>query len=408
MKTLVLNAFSGISGDMFLGALCAVGLSKEALETELEKLGLHGYQLEVQEKTCSSIQGISFEVHLAQHQLKDIGILEGHHQHGRNFHEIQGIIEDSALSPTVKKNALALFTQVAEAEAVVHRQSVAEVQFHEVGALDSIIDLIGAAIGLDLLGIDQMIVNELTDGSGTIKIAHGVVPVPVPAVAQMQVGTQIPIRQRFDVKTELITPTGMAIVKCLANAYDRSVTGVLEKVGYGFGQRETGSLNALRASLYNSLLSQQDVTQEQDQVMLLATNIDDMTGEQLADVVTEMITLGAKDAWVEPILMKKGRPAYKLCILIDLQQQAAVERALFTNTSVIGVRHQLMKRTVMQRNIKQVSTRYGSVHLKALRYQGVEKVTFEHAELHELAVTHQISINEIQNNILTDIKEQDI
>ncbi|KIO96278.1 hypothetical protein N624_2392 [Levilactobacillus brevis] len=155
------------------------------------------------------------------------------------------------------------------------------------------------------MGIDRVIVNNLADGSGTIEIAHGTVPVPVPAVMQMRIGTAIPIHQRFDVHTELITPTGMAIVKCCATAFDTTSDGVIERTGYGFGKRETGSLNALRATLVNSQLSQQTVNQEQDHVTLLATNLDDITGQQLADTIAGLLDRGAKDAWSEPIVMKK-------------------------------------------------------------------------------------------------------
>lgn len=405
MKTLVLDAFSGISGDMFLGALFDLGLSKTALEEQLAKLKVTGYQLLVDRTSHSSIYGTNFDVILADHQVKDNGITEHGHHHGRSFATIKQLIETSELSDSIKQRAVKLFQEIAVAEAHVHHQKVSEVHFHEVGAIDSIVDLVGAAIALDLMKIDRIVVNNLADGTGTIKIAHGIVPVPVPAVMQLRVGTKIPIHLRSEVTTELITPTGMALVKCLASEFDTTPSGILERTGYGFGNREIGNLNALRASIYNTLLSNQSVEQEQDQVMLIETNLDDVTGEQLADGIAGLIERGAKDAWSEPIMMKKGRPAYKLCLLADPAQRQILVKYLFAKTPAIGVRYQLLKREIMQRKVKLIKTSYGKLHVKQLTYGEVTKLSLEHQELAKLATLNQRPLVDLRTEILAELRQ---
>ncbi|KRL05896.1 nickel pincer cofactor biosynthesis protein LarC [Liquorilactobacillus oeni] len=405
MKTLVLDAFSGISGDMFLGAMFSLGLSRTDFEAELAKLHVSGFQLTVERTEHSSISGVDFDVVLADHQHKDNGVTEHGHHHGRNFQMIQNLLQKSVLKDTVKQRALKMFKEIAVAESHVHHKQLNEIHFHEVGALDSIVDLVGAAIAVDLLEVDQIVVNNLAEGTGTIKIAHGIVPVPVPAVMQMRLGTNIPVQQRFDVHTELVTPTGMAIVKCLADGYNVTDTlGILEKTGYGFGKRDTGSLNALRASLFNSKLSSQNVVQTQDHVQLLETNLDDITGEQLGDAISAVIELGAKDAWSEPIMMKKGRPAYKLCVLLASQQKEQVLEYLFSQTPAIGVRYQLIQREIMQRQIKTVATSFGKVQLKQLSYKGITKVSLEHDELLRLAAHWQRPVSKIEKKILAELQ----
>ncbi|MFC6180788.1 LarC family nickel insertion protein [Lactiplantibacillus daowaiensis] len=259
MRTLYLDAFSGISGDMFLGALLDLGLDFNALKQELAKLPVSGYQLTQARLAKSSIYGTSFDVVLATG--KDHGFVEHHHHHdhgdhhhdhaARHLRDILALIESSALSATVKSRSQAIFTAIAQAEATVHHLPVTEVHFHEVGALDSIVDIVGCCVGLELLNIDTVQASPLSDGSGFINVAHGQMPVPVPAVMQMRVGTQIPIHQRLDVHTELITPTGMGLVKTLVHDFGplpAEITPI--KVGYGFGKRDTGGFNALRAVLF--------------------------------------------------------------------------------------------------------------------------------------------------------------
>lgn len=278
MRTLYLDAFSGISGDMFIGALLDLGVDFKQFETELAKLNVPGYHLHAERIAKSSIYGTDFDVHLPEAMHKDEGFIEttpaqhqhphthatghahthqhanGHtHSHGddvRHLKDIEAIIDHSDLSDYVKTNAKQVFTEIAQSEAVVHDLPLSDVHFHEVGALDSIVDIVGAFVALELLAVNQVYSSELTDGSGFIKVAHGMMPVPVPAVMQMRVGSAIPIKQNPDLQTELITPTGMGIVKTIVDQFcpipdDQTII----KVGYGFGNRETPQLNALRVML---------------------------------------------------------------------------------------------------------------------------------------------------------------
>lgn len=282
MRTLYLDAFSGISGDMFLGAMLDLGLDFDQLKTELAKLHVHGYELTRERLAKSSIYGTSFDVQVAGG--KDHGFVEhthehhhhsdedevhqhthdehghdhhdhdGHHHHhgeARHLTDILQLIDASDLSDHVKAHATAIFTEIAKAEATVHHMPLADVHFHEVGALDSIVDIVGCCVALELMDIDEVLSSPLTDGSGFINVAHGQMPVPVPAVMQMRVGSRIPIQQRLDIHTELITPTGMGIVKTLVQDFGPLPEDATPlKIGYGFGKRETGGFNALRAVLF--------------------------------------------------------------------------------------------------------------------------------------------------------------
>ncbi|RRK10938.1 LarC family nickel insertion protein [Lactiplantibacillus garii] len=290
MRTLYLDAFSGISGDMFLGALLDLGLDFDQLKAELAKLHVHGYELTRERLAKSSIYGTSFDVQVeggkdhgfvehshdhhhaettpehhhehdhvhedhhhadADHHDHDHG--DHHHHHGaaRHLTDILQLIDASDLSEQVKAHAKAIFSEIAQAEATVHNMPLADVHFHEVGALDSIVDIVGCCVALELMDIDEILSSPLTDGSGFINVAHGQMPVPVPAVMQMRVGSRIPIQQRLDIHTELITPTGMGIVKTLVKDFGPLPENATPlKVGYGFGKRDTGGFNALRAVLF--------------------------------------------------------------------------------------------------------------------------------------------------------------
>ncbi|MGG7142128.1 LarC family nickel insertion protein [Clostridium nigeriense] len=249
MCTLYLDAFSGISGDMFIGALLDLGLDFNILKSELKKLNLSGYKLQYEKKNKNSIFGSDFDVILENGQ-KDCGIPEHHKHHGRNFLDIKNLIEKSDLSDYVKTHSIDVFHEIAKAEGIVHNKPIEEIHFHEVGAIDSIIDIVGSFIGLEQLNITEVISSPLTDGCGRIKIAHGEMPVPVPAVMQIRVNSSIPVHQRLDIETELVTPTGIALVKNIVSKfYPLPDDMEILKIGYGFGKKDIKSLNALRVIL---------------------------------------------------------------------------------------------------------------------------------------------------------------
>ncbi|MDV7757679.1 nickel pincer cofactor biosynthesis protein LarC [Liquorilactobacillus mali] len=403
MKSLYLDPFSGVSGNMLLGTLFDLGLNFEDFKRELAKLEVTGYELTLTKTAKSAIKGHLFEVTLSAEfkgHHTDEGAEKVHH-HGRNLATIESIINDSSLSESIKKAACAVFEEIAKAEAQVHGKKIDEIHFHEVGAIDSIVDVVGFFIGLELLKIDKVICGTLVDGTGTIKVAHGIMPVPVPAVMQMRINSEVPFRQREDVLTELVTPTGFGIIKFVTDTFGGIPDNlVVEQVGYGFGTRETGSLNALRGCLCNPLLSNQRVVQEQDQIMLIETNLDDVTGEELSDATQILLEKGAKDVWTEPIIMKKGRPAYKLCLLAAPTKSEELVKILFEKTPSIGVRQQLMNRKIMQRSVKSVKTRFGDIHVKYLSYDGFSKISLEHDELVDLARKNKVAVRELRNRIM--------
>jgi uncharacterized protein (DUF111 family) len=225
---------------------------------------------------------------------------------------------------------------------------------------------------------------------------------------QMRLNSNVPFRQREDVLTELVTPTGFGLIKHTAETFGTLPENVMiEKIGYGFGTRETGSLNALRGCLCNSLLSNQQVPREQDHVLLIETNLDDATGQELSDVMQLLLEKGAKDVWTAPITMKKGRPAYKLSLLAAPAQNDEMVKILFETTSSIGVRQQLLDRKIMQRTVRLEKTALGDVHVKHLSYQGFSKISFEHDELLALAKEKRCTITEVKKQLMEQLQKNE-
>ncbi|TPR26364.1 nickel pincer cofactor biosynthesis protein LarC [Apilactobacillus micheneri] len=405
MKTLYLDAFSGISGDMFLGTMLDLGLDFNKLESELRKLKIDGYKLSCKQNDKSSIYGTNFDVQV--NGGKDKGFIEHKHNHShhnaRHLNDILKLIDNSSLKESVKNNSKNIFTEIAKAESTVHHMSLTDVHFHEVGAVDSIIDIVGCCIALDLMDIDNIISSPLSDGSGFIQVAHGQMPVPVPAVAQMRVGTDIPIKQRLDIKTELVTPTGMGIVKTLVNEFGPLPEQIKPlKIGYGFGKRDTGGFNALRGILFEKKkLSQKVIKDTKDKITLIEANLDDQTGEGLGYVMQKLMNAGAYDVFFTPIQMKKDRPATKITVLGNISDQLLLIKIILKETSTIGVRYQHWHRVVMQRRFEKVTTDYGEIKIKIATYGNVEKKIPEYIDCAQIAHRKNISfINVYQSAII--------
>lgn len=274
MKYLYLDAFSGISGNMFIGAMLDLGLNLDDLKKELKKIKLDGYELKAERKAQSAIYGTFFDVDLTndmgtkdhgfdEHQLEHEEEKHGHHHHHHNVRHLSEIVElikNSDLNDNVKTHAINIFNDIGKAESKAHNLPMSEVHFHEIGATDSLIDIIGSCIAIDLLGIDEVISSPISDGHGFINVAHGQMPVPVPAVANMLADGNVPIHQREDIHTELLTPTGLGVAKEFVKEFRPIDTqDNIKKVGYGFGSRETGAFNALRVFLCERDLSGQDI-----------------------------------------------------------------------------------------------------------------------------------------------------
>ncbi|MFC1608324.1 nickel pincer cofactor biosynthesis protein LarC [Candidatus Latescibacterota bacterium] len=373
MKTAYFDCMFGVSGDMILGALTACGLPLETLVSELQKLHIDGFELKELTTIRSGIAATHVDV-----------IIKPQHEH-RHLSDIRNIIESSDLSSRVKENALAIFTRLAEAEAKVHGTTPEKIHFHEVGALDAIIDVVGACIGLDWFGVDTIVSSPLSFGTGTVHCQHGEMPVPVPAVVELT--KDIPV-MRTDKTGELTTPTGAAIVTALAGSYKRLDHFITEKSGYGAGSRNSeGYPNVLRISIGRT-----EKPHEEDHSVLIETNIDDMNPEIFGYLTDKLMEVGAKDAYMSPIFMKKGRPATLFSVLTDDSLKDTVIDTIFTETTTLGVRISKIMRKMLSRESRTVETEYGSVRVKVAHVNGTERYAPEFDDCARIAREHKIPL----------------
>ena len=329
-----------------------------------------------------------------------------HHHHGevRGLKEIETIILSSGVSDFVKEKSLEVFRDIAQAEANVHQMPVEEIHFHEVGATDSIIDIMSFFILWETLDIDAVYSTAVTEGSGTITVAHGVMPVPVPAVMQLRLGTSIPFSQDFDIHTELVTPTGLALFKAIRPVFAQPSNLTATKVGYGFGKRDTGKFNALRGTLLEkSSLSHQVVTSNNDEIIQIDTTIDDQSGEELGYIMSLLLEEGALDVHYTSVYTKKNRPATHLTLLIqegDLERFTAI---LFEQTSTIGFRYQNVQRKVMTRTFEPQQTSLGEVKVKKNQYGTFIKSTLEYEDCARIAHETGLSIQAVYQQLTKEL-----
>lgn len=360
MTLLYLDATAGIAGDMTVAALLDLGLPLGYLQQELAKLGLPAGSYDVSEEQVmrQGVAGRHFTV-----QLPSDGHHHGHHHHHRHYADIRGMIAASSLAERAKELAQRIFLRLAEAEALAHQVALDEVQFHEVGAIDSIVDIVGTAIGLDWLGVEQVYVSAVPLGGGFVETAHGRLPVPAPATAELLKG----LRVHGDCSQgERVTPTGAAILSALVEGNRRLPAMTVERIGHGAGTRDfTDCPNILRA-----MLGTVDAT-HLDTVVEASCNLDDVTSEVLGYTVVQLLEQGALDAWFVAIQMKKQRPGVQLSFLCRPEQYDQLAGLVMTETGTLGIRHRLVQRTVQQRQVEERLTRYGVVRFK-VSAQGVK------------------------------------
>ncbi|MDD4565802.1 MAG: nickel pincer cofactor biosynthesis protein LarC [Eubacteriales bacterium] len=415
-RILYFDCFAGISGDMCLGALIDLGLDKSALMSELNKLGVKGYDIEIKRNNMFSISGTDVKVTLNEIEDRVHKNHEGHdqetHSHGnehnhqyddkeRSLADIRHMIQASGISKKAKDLSIAIFTEIAQAEAAVHGKSIEEVHFHEVGAVDSIVDIVGTAICIDMLKADRIFCSPVHEGQGFIHCRHGRLPVPVPAVIKMLEGSGISIVTE-DIEAELVTPTGFGILKTVSESSGKMPEMLVERVGYGFGKTETGSLNALRVIMGSknveaAFVKADDMSQEKtrEKVTLLETNIDDSTGEILGYTMEKLMKAGALDLWYTPIQMKKNRPACMLSVLCRVNDMENISNIIFNETSTIGIRIRETERIALKREIIIVKTDMGKVRVKSVTVQGLEKIQPEYEDCARLAEENNISLNKV-------------
>ncbi|AEV95994.1 nickel pincer cofactor biosynthesis protein LarC [Pediococcus claussenii] len=388
MTSLFLEPFSGLSGDMLNGLLIDLGGDADKLRLALQDFSIGEYKVNVERTEKSSIYGIDFDVCIKNHG-KDTGIKNDfahhHHHESRGLVEIVNMINGSGLSGTVKEHSINVFNDIAKAEATVHNVGMKEIHFHEIGAIDSIVDIVSFFILWEQLDIDKVYSTPITEGSGTIHVAHGEMPVPVPAVMQLRKNYPLKIIQDFEVKTELVTPTGLALFKEIAPIFISPTDMYVSKVGYGFGKRNTGKFNALRGSLLTSKHSKQEVRSNNDEVIKIEVNIDDQTAEQIGFAVDKLFENGALDVFCTPIQMKKNRPGVLMTVLLKTTNFNKIAYLVFKHTNTAGFRYQTMKREVMKREFKSVEFEHDVVRAKEYKYKDITRRKLEYEDCASVA-----------------------
>ncbi|NMB34316.1 MAG: nickel pincer cofactor biosynthesis protein LarC [Clostridium sp.] len=413
MKVLYFDCFSGISGDMVLGALIDLGVDVNVLRAELEKLKVEGFSISVEKKIKNSIAVTDFDVitnegehqhaghQHAEHQHTEHQHTGHHHHHtpARNLDDIKKIIDNAGLNENVVRLSKTIFKEIAKAEAKVHNMKIDDIHFHEVGAIDSIVDIVGASICIDLLGVDRIYSSPLHEGTGFIECQHGKLPVPVPAVMEMLVESNIPYIIDNDVNTELITPTGIGIIKTLADGFGEMPPMMVEKVGYGSGKREIGRLNALRCIMGTMVENDAD-----GDIVVLKTNVDDMSPEILGYVMDLLLEKGALEVFYVPVYMKKNRPGVMLTVLCKKDEEKRFTDIILRETSTLGVRRTSAKRYVLERKKKYIDTKFGKLGIKEAYLGGSEKFAPEFEDCKAAAKKHQVPLWKVYNEIFKNLK----
>jgi uncharacterized protein (TIGR00299 family) protein len=439
MKTLYLDIFSGISGDMLIGALLDLGVDFHKLEHELEKLGLDGFHLHTRRGQKAAIEGVKFDVHLAhehshehthaggvkhthahehehahehhhghahehehEHEHHDHSHEHGHHDdsrdhaRGRNYAEIKQLISRSALSIWVKEKALAVFHRIAVAEGKIHGLPPEQVHFHEVGAVDSIVDIVGACIGLEMLGKPRVLAAPVIEGTGFIQCAHGRFPIPAPATLEILAGRGVPISQ-CDEPAELITPTGAALLAEFAESFGPMQNLAPTKIGFGLGTRDNRTRpNVLRAVLGEEAGSATQHDWQIDRIAVLETNLDDINSEILGHFVERTLAAGALDVFHTPVQMKKNRPGVLLTVLCAEGNADKFSGIILKETTAFGVRRHIAERRKLFREFEDVKTRFGAVTVKLGKLDGkIVQASPEYESCRKVAEAANVPIKDV-------------
>ncbi len=442
MRTLYLDCFAGASGDMFIGAMLDCGLDFEFLKTELAKLGVEGYELSLTRVDRSGINSAKFDVHLSGEVHHHDHSHDHHHDHSHDHHShshehhhdhshdhvhshehhhhdhshetnptsniqhpashshdhrslstIKHIISTSALSASVKERALTIFQRIGEAESKIHGIPIETVHFHEVGAVDSIVDIVGACIGLEALRIEQIISAPLHVGSGMFQCAHGTYPVPGPATAELLKG--VPSYSK-DIEGELVTPTGAALISTLAVSYGNLPAMKIERVGYGAGTRSYPKFpNVLRAILGEVKVAM-DATPTT--VTVIEANIDDLSPQVFGHLMEKLLAAGALDVFYTPVQMKKNRPGVLITLLCQPDDRERMADMIFRETTTLGIRYRTEQRQILRREFESVETEFGAIKMKIARAEDGRLVNYspEFEDCRAAAERHQVAIRQVQ------------
>ena len=446
-KKLYLDCGSGISGDMFVAAMIDLGADPDALEKALDSLPADGFFVEISRVKKAGIDCCDFHVHLdddCENHDHDMDYLYGnltlaagsgcscheesdreeHHCHcheeghdgeahhccrqGKDHHhthrglaEILPMIDACDMTETAKALARKIFRIIGEAEAKAHDLPLDEVHFHEVGALDSIVDVVAAAVTFDSLHIKEVIVPKLTEGTGTVRCRHGVMPVPVPATVNIVSAYKIPM-ELTGAKGEYVTPTGAAIAAAISTSHQLPPSFVIKKAGLGAGKRAYTD----RSGILRAFLIQGEENEGRDKVVKLETDIDDCSGEVLGYVMKKLFKAGAKDVHYAPVFMKKNRPAWELTVICGEEKAEKLEKIIFTETTTIGIREYPLRRSILDREEKEVETVYGKAAVKQVTFRDMTRAYPEYDTVKKLAKRNKVPFMDIFDAVKEAAKEK--
>ncbi|MBE9503042.1 MAG: nickel pincer cofactor biosynthesis protein LarC [Proteobacteria bacterium] len=389
MKTLYLDCFSGISGDMVVGAFIDLGLPLNFLKVELHKLSLDGYELDVKRVKKNSIDSANFSVQVEEKQK------------ARDYKGIKNMIEGSSLKNDVKALSLKIFDLLVEAEGKIHAVPPEDVHFHEIGCVDSIVDIVSTAIGMDYLDISHVYSSNIVTGTGMVMTDHGCMPVPAPATAEILKGVPV---SNAAVEGELVTPTGAAILKAIAKKFGPMPEMNVEKIGYGAGDKDWGERpNLLRIFLGETLDKLDGAINgfyDRDEVLVMETAIDDMNPQFFENMVEGLFSGGALDVVLIPVYMKKGRPGTLLQVIASPEKQQQVARVIFSGSTSIGIRSYRVDRMKLKRGEEMISTSLGEVRVKTIEMEkGKVELRPEYDDLKKLAKLKGMSMREVNSII---------
>lgn len=413
MRTLYVDAFSGISGNMFIGALLDLGLEVEGFLDHTREMGIKDEEFILQKVIRQGISSTYFNLkgeeekiedqdldshnhrdhdHTHHHHEDKEGVGETHHHdhshthhHHRNLKDVMDIIDSSSFSDQVKETAKSIFTILAQAEASVHGSSLSKVHFHEVGELDSIIDCLGAAYFFHALEVDQVIFGPINTGAGIVKCAHGNYPIPTPATAAILTKIKAPIGGVYQDK-ELTTPTGAAIAACLYDRFESSPKGQILGTGYGAGTRDNALPNVLRILLLEE--------EEESLPVWYSCNVDDMSGEELGFLMDKLFESGARDVSFTPIFMKKNRPGQRIDVLGDMGVSEELKSVLFAHSSTLGIKKIPLEKIEMDRSFKELNFGGQLISCKKASYGDISKSTYEYEDVKKIAKMRGWSIRD--------------
>ena len=420
-KKLYLECYSGISGDMTVASLLDLGADEEVLNKALHSLGVDGFETKISRVLKSGLDACDFDVILDkkhENHDHDMAYLHGnshthnhenhshHHDHEhRGLLDIIQIIDNADITENAKNIAKKIFNILGEAEAKAHGVSKEKVHFHEVGAVDSIVDIVAVAVCLDNLNIEEVVVPVLYEGRGFVRCQHGIIPVPVPAVSFIAANNNLTLHIT-DSEGEFVTPTGAAIVAAIKTSDKLPKKFSIKKIGIGAGKRQYESPSILRAMIIEEEKNNNNEWVEEDSIYKLESNIDDCTGEALGYVMDCLIEAGARDVHYTPVYMKKNRPAFQLNVICDEDDIAKMEEIIFEGTTTIGIRRQRMERSILKRDIKIIETSLGEVKVKVCNLKGYKRVYPEYNSVVETCKKHNKSYQEVYHLIVREYDEK--